>query len=146
MISLHSFIKHLVFDIKNIKDFLSRIYKYILDKSINNNKANDVKNLKAISKVAWEFPFVIYETHWNSRRCSEIKLNNSIHRSTKYWLVAKIRMQLNPFISSHSLPLFWQSHLKKANEISKYFKKIKNNYRRNCMLKFLPNLICQTLQ
>ena len=63
MVSLYNFIRYLISNIKNIKDFLSKIHKYILDKSINNNKANDVKNLKVINKVAWEFPFTIYETY-----------------------------------------------------------------------------------
>lgn len=48
-------------DIKNIKDFLSKIYKYILDKSINNNKADDIKNPqvnKAVTKTRmWLNPF-----------------------------------------------------------------------------------------
>jgi len=63
VVSLYNFIRYLISNIKNIKDFLSKIHKYILDKSINNNKANDVKNLKVINKVAWEFPFTIYETY-----------------------------------------------------------------------------------
>ena len=50
-ISLYSFMKYLAFDIKNIKDSLSRIHKYILNKFINNDKANNIKNLKSISKI-----------------------------------------------------------------------------------------------
>ena len=52
---LHRSIKHLTSDIKNIKELLQRIQRYILSKTINGNKANDIKNLKGISKVAWEF-------------------------------------------------------------------------------------------
>ena len=55
--------EHLISDIKNIKDSLSRMYKYILGKSINNDKANNIKNLKGVSKVAWEFISAIYKAH-----------------------------------------------------------------------------------
>ena len=37
--------KYLASDIKNIKDSLIRIQKYILGKAINGNKTNSVKNL-----------------------------------------------------------------------------------------------------
>ena len=54
-ISLHSSIEHLVSDIKNIKDSLIRMHKYILGKSINGDKANSIKDLEGIGKEAWEF-------------------------------------------------------------------------------------------
>ena len=62
-ISLHGSMKYLVFDVKNIKDLLSRICKYILGKSINDNKTNNVKDLEGIGKVAWKFISAIYEAH-----------------------------------------------------------------------------------
>ena len=51
-ISLHESIEHLVSDNKNIKDSLVRMCKYILGKSIEDDKANSVKDLKSIGKVA----------------------------------------------------------------------------------------------
>jgi len=51
-ISLHGSIKHLVLDIKNIKDLLLRMQNYILSKSIEGNKANDIKDLEGVSKAA----------------------------------------------------------------------------------------------
>jgi len=41
--------KHLASDIKNIKESLIRMHKYILSKSIDGNKANKVKDLKGVS-------------------------------------------------------------------------------------------------
>jgi len=41
-ISLHGSMEHLMSDIKIIKDSLSRMRKYILGKSINEDKANKV--------------------------------------------------------------------------------------------------------
>ena len=43
--------EHLVSDIKNIKDSLYRMCKYIMGKSINKGNANNVKDLKGIGKV-----------------------------------------------------------------------------------------------
>jgi len=42
---------HLVSDIKNIKDSLIRMRKYILGKAIEGNKANSIKDLKGIGKA-----------------------------------------------------------------------------------------------
>jgi len=43
--------KHLVSDVKNIKDFLHRIRKYIRGKSIDNTNPNNVKNLEGVGNV-----------------------------------------------------------------------------------------------
>ena len=50
-ILLHRSIEHLASDIKNIKDSLVRMCKYILGKSIEGNKTNSVKDLEGVSKV-----------------------------------------------------------------------------------------------
>ena len=65
--------EHLASDIKNIKDSLSRMYKYILEKSINNDKANKVQDLEGIGKAIWKFISAIYEAHWNSLFVDESK-------------------------------------------------------------------------
>ena len=51
-ISLHKSLKYLVSDIKNIKKSLTRMQKYILDKTIKGSKANNVKDLEGIGKAA----------------------------------------------------------------------------------------------
>ena len=50
-ISLHGSIKHLALDIKNIKETLGRMQKYVLSKAIESGKANDIKNLESVDKV-----------------------------------------------------------------------------------------------
>jgi len=65
-ISLHSSMEYLTSDVKNIKDSLLRMCKYILGKTINSDKANDIKDLEDIGKVAWEFISAIYEAYWDS--------------------------------------------------------------------------------
>ena len=65
-ILLYSSLEYLASDIKNIKESLTRIWKYILDKTIEDSEANKVKNLEGISKIAWRFILFLYEAHWDS--------------------------------------------------------------------------------
>ena len=57
--------KHLASDIKNIKDSLQRMGKYIRGKSINNDP-NNIKDFEGVDKMVWEFLSSIYNSHWNS--------------------------------------------------------------------------------
>ena len=50
-ILLHGTMEHLVLDVKNIKDSLHRMGKYIRGKSIDNTNSNDVKDLEGIGNV-----------------------------------------------------------------------------------------------
>jgi len=50
-ISLYRSIEHIVSDVLNIKNSLLRIKKYILDKSINGDKANNFKDLSGMGKA-----------------------------------------------------------------------------------------------
>jgi len=155
VISLYSSIEYLASDVKNIKDSLSRMCKYILDKTINDDKANNIKDLEDIGKVAWEFISTIYEAHWNS-----LFVDNSTSFRNK------VKSKFNPqviktpvnnkeketvkstFVSPLSLSILAKLP-KEVNKISKYFKKkMKNNPRRNLMHKFLlcPNQTRPTLQ
>ena len=47
---LHGLMEHLVLDVKNIKDFLQRMDKYIRDKEVNNNP-NNCKDLEEVGKA-----------------------------------------------------------------------------------------------
>ena len=60
--SLHGAIKHLASNVKNIKDSLQRMGKYIRVKAIDNNP-NRCKDLKGIDKALWEFLSSIYNSH-----------------------------------------------------------------------------------
>ena len=64
-ISLYGPIKHLASNVKNIKDSLYRMGKYIKDKSIDNSNLNNVKDLEGMGKAVWEFLSSIYDSHWN---------------------------------------------------------------------------------
>ena len=64
-ISLHGLMEHLASDVKHIKESLHWIQKYILNKLIEGDKANNVKDLEGISEVAWDFISALYESHWD---------------------------------------------------------------------------------
>jgi len=55
--------EYLASDIKNIKESLTRVHKYILDKFIDGNKANNIKDREGIGKAAWEFISSLYKAH-----------------------------------------------------------------------------------
>ena len=137
-------------DIKNIKEFLARIGKYILGKFINSDKANDVKDLEDIGKTAWKFLLAIYEAYWNSLYIDKSKM--SFRNKVK----SKFNTQINKLLVNNKgkdmakptyilllPPFILVKSSKEVNKISKYFKKMKNSHKRNHMLKFLQNLIYQ---
>ena len=69
--------EHLASNVKNIKDSLQRMGKYIQGKSIDNNP-NNIKNLGHIEKAAWEFLSLFYDSHWDSLYVDD---NNTIFRN-----------------------------------------------------------------
>ena len=42
------------------------MHKYILGKSIDNDKANDVQDLVSVGKAVWKFLLAIYKFHWDN--------------------------------------------------------------------------------
>jgi len=59
-VSLHGSIEHLFSNFKNIKESLNCLAKYIGNKSIDMNKANDIEDLKSIGEAAWNLVASIY--------------------------------------------------------------------------------------
>ena len=131
-ISLHSSIEYLVSNVKNIKNSLSRMHKYILGKTINNDKANNVKDLEDVGKVAWEFISAIYETHWDSLFVdySKTSFRNKVKSKFNPQVIKtlvnnKEKEIVKPtFVIPLSPPILAKSP-KEVNKISKYFKKNK---------------------
>jgi len=54
-ISLHSSIKHIASDTKNIKDSLNFIARYISNKKMNPSKANNLEDFNSIGNSIWNF-------------------------------------------------------------------------------------------
>jgi len=131
-VSLHSSIEHLVSDALNIKESLTRMRKFIAGKSINSDKANDLKDLNGMGKAIWEFISTVYDSHWDSLYVDD---NNTTFRS-------KVKSKFSPqvkniqppankgkevakpsFVSVIPPPILAKSN-KEVKEISKFFKKI----------------------
>jgi len=62
-ISLHSSIEHIVSDVKNIKDFLKFMTKYISNKQVDSAKANELDDFKGIGEVVWNFISSVYDAN-----------------------------------------------------------------------------------
>ena len=61
-ISLHSSIEHLVLDAINIKKSLCCMMKYILNKKVEKDKANNVNDFKGVGEAVWNFILSLYES------------------------------------------------------------------------------------
>ena len=118
--------EHLVSNVKNTKDSLCRMGKYIWGKSIDSNP-NNIKDLKGIGKAVWEFLSSIYDSHWD--RLYVDKANTTFRNKIKSKSTNnnKGKEIVKPtFISSIS-PLIPTKLQKEVNKLSKYFKKNTNS-------------------
>jgi len=106
--------------------------KFIAGKSINSDKANNVKNLEGMGKAIWEFIATVYKLYWDAL---QINNNNTTFRSkvkSKFAPQGK-NTQMPPtkdkevvklsFVSTIPPPIPAKTN-KEVKEISKYFKKI----------------------
>ena len=62
-ILLHGSIEHLGSDIKNIKNSLNFMAKYISNKKIESLKSNDLEDFKCIGEATWNFISLVYNTN-----------------------------------------------------------------------------------
>jgi len=131
-VSLHGSMEHLASDTLNIKESLTRMQKFIAGKSINGDKANDLKDLNGMDKAIWEFIYMVYDSHWDSPYVDD---NNTTFRSKVKFkfspqvkniqpLVNKGKEVAKLFFVSVILPSILAKLNKEVKEISKFFKKI----------------------
>jgi len=133
LISLHGLIEHLGSDVKNIKDSLRFMTKYITNKQIESSKANNLDDFKDIGEAVWNFIFSVYEANWDALYTD----NNSISLRRK--IASKFIPKMQPTSQktnkekngpslanikrlSPSIPA---KTPKEVNEISKFFKSSK---------------------
>ena len=120
-ILLHGAMEHLASDVKNIKDSLQRMGKYIRDKSIDSNP-NNIKDLEGVGKAVWEFLSSIYNSHWDGLYVDN---TNTIFRnkvSSKFTPQVPKNLNINnkdkevvkPTFISSIPPLFQLNHRKKS--------------------------------
>ena len=134
VISLHGLMEHLASNIKNIKESLQRMQKCIFSKAIEGSMANDIKNLKGVGKVAWEFILALYNSHWDNLMVDGT--NRSFRNNVKSKFSPQVIKEatkskdsniVNSSYMSSLLPPILAKSAKKINEISKYFKKQSTN-------------------
>jgi len=65
-ISLHGSIEHFTSDLKNIKDSLNFIAKYISNKQVNSGKTNELNDFDSMDNAIWNFISSVYEAKWDS--------------------------------------------------------------------------------
>jgi len=134
-ISLHSSIKHIASNAKNIKDFLKFMAKYISNKQVNSAKANELDDFKGIGEVVWNFISSVYNANWDAL----VTDNNSTSLRRKIAAKFTSRIQLvlqrstkknyKPTLASIEripLPIPAKSP-KKVNVISKFFQNNKTD-------------------
>jgi len=130
---LYEAIEYLASDVKNIKDVLRRMGKYIRGKSIDSDP-NNIKDLKGIGKTIWEFLSSIYDSHWdglyidntnttfrnkvNSKFTPQVSKNSNSNNKGKE--------TVKPIFISPIPPTILAKTQKEVNELSKYFKKNTN--------------------
>jgi len=129
-ILLHRAMEHLASDIRSIKESLVRMKKYIQSKAIKGNKANNIKDLNDVSKVAWKFISSLYEAHWDNLIMDN--KNTLLRNKVKSKFSPQVFSKPNnnkgknvvkpPYISFLLSPILAKLS-KEVNEISKFFKK-----------------------
>ena len=131
-VSLHGSMKHIASDVLSIKNSLLRIKKYISDKSINSDKANNFKDLSGMGKSIWEIISLVYNLHWDALFVDKnnITLRNKV--KSKFAPQVKVPQTLNkgkdipkPTFVSFIPSLILAKSPKEVKEISKFFNKIK---------------------
>jgi len=150
-VSLHRSMEYLASDIKNIKDSLHRMGRYIKDKSIIDS------NINSIGKVVWEFLSAVYDSHWDSSYMNDSKtsfrnkIKSKFNPQTPKALVNnKSKETVKPIYISPLPPPIPAKISKEVNEISKFFKKSDNfqkkSYAQASSKPQNPNTIMNTLK
>ena len=65
-ISLYGSIEYFASDLKNIKDSLNFMVKYISNKQVNNSKANELNDFDGMGNAIWNFISLVYKAKWDS--------------------------------------------------------------------------------
>ena len=131
-ILFHSMVYLNVFlDSKNIKESLNHITKYIRNKKIKKNKANNISDFSNIGEAAWNFILALYNLGW------DILIVNKNNCSFRQKVSAQFTLKLSKIKTNNKnnkkidkpasfiklSPLTLAKLPKKFNKISKFFKK-----------------------
>ena len=123
--------EYLASDVLNIKKSLIRMKKFIAGKSINSDKANNVKDLEGMGKAIWKFIATVYKLHWNALHIDNNNITFKSKVKSKFASQGK-NTQVPPTKDKEVVKLSFVSTIppsipakinKEVKEISKYFKK-----------------------
>ena len=131
-ISLHKSISQIALDIKNIKDSLNYMAKYISNKKVNLKTANEFKDFDGIGNMVWNFISLVYQSSWDSlytdnksKTLREKILAKFTPRITPSSNTKNIKLTPKPVPASinkvPSPPPLPAKTAKEINTISKYF-------------------------
>ena len=140
-ISLHSSIEHFVSDSKNIKITLNFLAKYILNKQVNGNTANDLSDFDGMSDAIWNFISAVYGAKWdvlhtdNKTNTLRAKISSkftprvlALNGNNKKDIPKSTPVTIN---KAPPLPPLSAKSKKEINSISKYFHLKKNSVENN---------------
>ena len=65
-ISLHGSVKYIALDLKNIKQSLNFMVRYIFNKKVNPKSSNNLNDFDGIGNVVWNFLSSVYQSSWDS--------------------------------------------------------------------------------
>jgi len=128
-ISLHGLVEHIASDLKNIKQLLSFMAKYISNKKVNPKSSNDLNDFDGISDAVWNFLSSVYQSSWDSL------YTDNRSKSLREKILAKLTPRVVSSSSSKTIknpnlvtinkaplqPLLLAKTKKEVNIISKYF-------------------------
>jgi len=128
-ISLYGSVKHIALNLKNIKQLLNFMAKYISNKKVNPKSSNDLNDFDGIGDAVWNFLSSVYQSSWDSLYTD----NHS--KSLREKILAKLTPRVVPSSSSKTiknpnlvtinkalpLPPLPAKTKKEVNIISKYF-------------------------
>ena len=65
-ISLHGSVEYIASDLKNIKQSLNFMARYISNKKVNPKSSNNLNNFDSFSNAVWNFLSSVYQSSWDS--------------------------------------------------------------------------------
>jgi len=128
-ISLYGSVEHIALDLKNIKQSLNFMAKYISNKKVNPKLSNDLEDFNGIGDMVWNFLSSVYQSSWDSL------YTDNRSKSLREKILAKLTPRVvsptankttkipNPVTINKALPLppLPAKSKKEVNIISKYF-------------------------
>ena len=128
-ISLHGSVEHIALDLKNIKQSLNFMAKYISNKKVNPKSSNNLEDFNGISNAVWNFLSSVYQSSWDSL------YTDNCSKSLREKILAKLTPRVVPPIANKTTkipnpvtinkasppPSLPAKSKKEVNIISKYF-------------------------